>query len=181
MSKISQRKRNNIFGLLFVLILGIEIPAFASTSTNNNTGENPRLIRLTISFDQLNGIKVGTPVIAAGQAVGAVDEILPGGGHSSSPRDANRSSSRSTLPAKGGHDYRGKHDYKVVVSINQSVDSNVKEGTVALIASPLSTQISFKESVIELLPSRDTNGRPLKDGHSVTGYSSFEKFWATKA
>ncbi len=116
--------------------------------------------QIEVSFDRLNGIKLGAPVLANGQLVGKVTKIIA------------EDEEADAVQAK---DHKS---FSVEVTLAARHRSALKDGTVALIAAPLSVSRNKPEAVLELFrPLKDTT-TPLKVGSKIPGFASFEEFWA---
>ncbi len=122
--------------------------------------------QIEVSFDRLNGIKLGAPVLANGQLVGKVTKII------AEDEDAD------AVQVKDAKDHKS---FSVEVTMAARHRSALKDGTVALIAAPLSVSRNKPEAVLELFrPLKDT-ATPLKVGSKIPGFASFEEFWAGRS
>ena len=113
-------------------------------------------ISVTVSFDQLNGVKLGTPVLSDGRRIGAVTKIK--GPIDSGSRAAAR--------------------YQVEVSVTQSFGLSLHRGTVALQTAPMSVSRMKPVTVVELMFLPGENPAELARGEPIAGFSSLEKFWS---
>jgi len=128
-----------------------------------NQAINQNSANFSVIFPGLNGIKVGDPVVVEGQLVGTVGKI-------------------ETILSNNNasNNIRGKNiaeKYLVDISISTAFKNLVKEGSVALITSPLSTVGAQPENVVELFLPRN-NTTALAEGAKIVGYSSFEAYWS---
>ncbi|MCB0322801.1 MAG: hypothetical protein KDD69_04475 [Bdellovibrionales bacterium] len=123
---------------------------------------------VSVEFEQLNGIKIGSPVLAEGQLIGNVSRISP------IPFGRRGSATVTGITLKGPKD----EAFVVSVKIAPHHRGLLRKGTVALIKSPLSTSRVAPEAVVELLLPVGHSEPVLKDGASIVGYSSFEEFWS---
>lgn len=108
---------------------------------------------VAVQFEKLNGVKVGAPVLVEGQLIGTVSEI----------------SSVDREPT----------GYVVLVKIEPAHRALIRQGTVGLITSPLSTQRVRPETVIEFLVPTSAAKPLLRDGESIDGFSSLVEFWSS--
>jgi ABC-type transporter Mla subunit MlaD len=104
-------------------------------------------------FEDLQGISRGAAVLLDGHLIGQVSSIK---------------SQNSDLDEK----------FAVALSIAPNYRALLKQGTIALIKSPLSFSRTRPEPVIELLVPKERNSSLLSEGAKITGFSSFQKFWS---
>ena len=115
--------------------------------------------QIEVSFDRLNGIKLGAPVLSDGQLVGKVTKIIA-------------EEEEASLQAK---DHKS---FSVEVTLAARHRSTLRDGTVALIAAPLSVKRNKPEAVLELFRPLKNTTAPLKVGSKIPGFASFEEFWS---
>ena len=118
---------------------------------------------VAVEFDELNGIRLGSAVIAEGQLIGVVSNISSVGSELSSENQPDLGNNPTS--------------YQLTVRIAPSYRNLLRRGTVALIASPLSRTRVRPETVVEFmlpLPPQPI----LKNGESIVGYSSYREFWS---
>ncbi|MFN8390516.1 MAG: MlaD family protein [Bdellovibrionota bacterium] len=113
-------------------------------------------IEVNVSFDELNGVRVGTTVVADGHVVGTVSKI----------------------------DFKGEGNakvkpYDVAVKITPQFGLGFHQGTVALQASLMSVSRVHPEPVVELLYPPGESSALLASGGRIKGYSSLEQFWSS--
>jgi len=113
---------------------------------------------LSVSFEKLNGVKVGAAVVTEGQLVGAVSDI----------RIPESSESKTSITR-----------YEVLLKITPRHRQLIRKGTVALIASQLTAMNTQPETVVELLVPRSERLPVLRSGEKILGYSSYEEFWSS--
>lgn len=116
--------------------------------------------QIEVSFDRLNGIKLGAPVLADGQLVGKVTKIVAEG----EEEEAAQTKDHKT--------------FSVEVTLAARHRSALKDGTVALIAAPISVARNKPEAVLELFRPLNDTTTPLKVGTKIPGFASFEEFWS---
>ena len=119
--------------------------------------------QVAVDFQQLNGITVGTPVIADGQLIGSVARIV-------SPDDKGKD-------AAAKQDAASVSAYTVQLKIAPTHRGLLRRGTVGLITAPVSTFKTSPETVVELILPSKAASPLLKEGDKITGYSSFTDFW----
>lgn len=125
---------------------------------------------LSVKFEKIPGIKVGTPVLAEGQLVGSVVKISS----ANSSADDNK---EVKVTQVADNSVKSSQAYRLQVKIAPRHRALLRKGTIALIASPLSTARVQPESVVELLI--PINSAPvLKEGEAIKGFSSYEEFWS---
>ena len=118
--------------------------------------------QIEVSFDRLNGIKLGAPVLSDGQLVGKVTKIIA-------------EEEDTALQAK---DHKS---FSVEVTLAARHRSTLRDGTVALIAAPLSVKRNKPEAVLELFRPLKNTTAPLKVGSKIPGFASFEEFWSGRS
>ena len=119
---------------------------------------------VSVEFERLNGIKVGAPVLAEGQLIGTVSRI-------SNLDPAAATTGIQTVASKSSA-------FEVSVKISPRHRGLLRQGTIALIKSPLSASRVHPETVVELLLPTNSNRPVLQPGAHIAGYSSFEEFWS---
>lgn len=108
-------------------------------------------VELAIAFDELNGVRIGTPVVLDGRQVGRVTSIQL-------PDEANPG-------------------YQVSVEVSSQLGGTLNSNTIGLQALPMSASRAKPEMVVELLSMPGTSGAKVAGGEVLTGFSSLEKFW----
>ena len=139
--------------LRIYLIVSIFSQFFPADSARNSWSEivgNLGPSQISVSFQEHPEINVGSPVLAEGQLIGKVNSINPAG--------------------------TGTFSVEVKIAPNQRM--LLRQGTIALISSPLSASRLAPETVVELLLPSDTAAPVLAEGETIVGYSSFEQFWS---
>ena len=129
--------------------------------------------RLSVSFEKLNGIKVGAPVVVDGQLVGTVSKINQPGVNATDDSKLQKNDDKKAEETKSSK-------VNVELSISEEHRELVRKGTVALIAAPASTTHAQKSrsSVVELIVPAATNVPVAEEGENLLGFSSFEHFWS---
>ena len=122
---------------------------------------------LSAQFGRIDGIKIGSAVLAEGQRVGTVAQIQE--------REAARRTSDQRASKTGS-------DEKVLVQLKISPEHRamLREGTVALLASPLSAAKTQGHTIVELLLPERSSAPVLKDGANISGFSSYKEFWSAE-
>ena len=122
---------------------------------------------IEVEFEKLSGIAIGAPVLAEGQLVGNVSEIQV---------QTPEVGSGAALADK----YRANNPfYTVKVKIAPPHRNLLRQGTIALLLSPISATRSRPETVVELLfPGVNSKLPVLQDGDRIIGFSSYEDFWS---
>lgn len=113
-------------------------------------------LSLHITFDRLNDLKIGSPVIVDGRQVGEVSEIT-------APEDT-----------AAGH-------FSVSLNVTGPNTSLLGTESIALQAAPMSASRTKAETVVELVSLPGQKGRQLQGGEELSGFSSIEKFWTGAA
>ncbi len=114
-------------------------------------------IEISVTFDQLNGLTIGSPVLVNGHQVGTVSRI-----------DYATVEGENTEP----------QSYNVALNISAASEAALLTDSVALQASPMSASRLDPETVVELVSLPGATGRALNGGETLTGYSSLEQFWS---
>lgn len=114
---------------------------------------------LSVEFQEINTIKVGSAVIAEGELIGNVSSISP------------IAATATGLDQENG-------GYAVRLKITPHHRAILRKGTVALIKTPFSTTRKNPETVLELLIPHDVTSPALIEGDTLVGYSSFQEFWS---
>lgn len=121
------------------------------------THKSTKSCDLAVKLDKLNGIRPGSPVVASGKLIGTVESIV-------SPEQEGR---------------RADCRYEVSIDLTDGSHPALREGTVALVSSPMTPKDSTPDVVVELMvPER---GSILPVGARIQGFSSFEHFWSASA
>lgn len=105
---------------------------------------------ISVSFDEVASLKIGSPVIANGFVVGEVSKI--------------------TKEAES----KNKNSVNVELNVNAKVTSS----TVALQSTPTLASKSKPEAIVELLSLPISGISTKKASAHIKGFSSFEKFWS---
>ena len=113
-------------------------------------------VEISVTFDQLNGLTIGSPVLVNGHQVGSVSRIDYG-------------------------DSAEAQSFNVAMTISSISDATVVSDSVALQASPMSASRLDPETVVELVSLPGAKGRALEGGETLTGFSSLEQFWSAGA
>jgi hypothetical protein len=121
-------------------------------------------LEVTVNFDELNDIRVGTPVLSDGHIVGSVSKI--------SYPDTSYSDRTYSNRATPDND-----NFQVGVTITPPTGLPFHQGIVALQTSLMSVTKSSPETVVELLFLPGADSHTLQGGSSISGFSSMEKFW----
>ena len=119
--------------------------------------------QVSVKFERIPGIKVGSPVLNEGQLIGTVMSI-------------NRAATnrKENAAAKAG---QKEQPCSLKVQIEPRHRSLLRKGTIALIASPLSNARVQTAPVVELLVPV-INAPALQEGEVIRGYASYEEFWS---
>lgn len=104
---------------------------------------------VSVSFDEINSLKIGSPVIVNGIVVGEVSKI-------------NKEESKS----------------EKAINVELNVSANINSSTIALQSTPTLASKSKPEAIIELLSLPISSIKAKKTAESIKGFSSFEKFWS---
>ena len=145
------------FYLLVTFFAQIALPSTPVVASDANP------VQVSVNFEKLNGVTVGSPVIADGQLIGNVSTIVSGD---------------SKLAGKNKRSDSSDNSYLVQLKISPAHRALLRKGTVGLINAPLCNLRNSPDAVVELIiPS--TNSAPLMDGEKIRGYSSFVDFWRT--
>ncbi len=107
---------------------------------------------LDIEFSQQSTLEIGAPVVLSGKAIGKVVSV----------------NLQSTSSKKG---------FSATVAIESVHRGLVREGTFALITSPLPAYDKPRENVVELFVPKQESAPALKDGKKLKGFASFKEFW----
>jgi len=110
-------------------------------------------VEISVTFDQLNGLTIGSPVLVNGHQVGEVSRI-------------------------DFHDAAETESFNVAMTISSVSDASVLTDSVALQASPMSASRLDPKTVVELVSMPGAKGRALEGGETLTGFSSLEQFWS---
>lgn len=119
---------------------------------------------IAVEFKKTNTLKAGTPVLFEGQVIGSVagvqsdDELELA--NINSQLSSNITSRSIKLKISGKH------------------RNLIKQGTIALLSSPLSVARNQSNKVVELIIPPGKQKEVLKEGDSVSGFSSYEEFWS---
>jgi hypothetical protein len=130
---------------------------------------------VTVAFQKLSGISIGTPVVAEGELIGTVSSV------SSTNKRAEAAGSpapQEDSVSDASHPGSGSQPFEVRVKIAPRHRNLIRHGTVALIASPLSTTRVQLETVVELLIPTSADSPLHQDGDLIKGFSSYEEFWS---
>lgn len=103
---------------------------------------------ISVSFDEVNSLKIGSPVISNGIIVGEVSKIS--------------NDSKTNAP----------------VTVEMNVRGNIANNTVALESKPTLASKSKPEAIVELLSLPISSVSNKKQSQQIKGFSSFEKFWS---
>ncbi|MCC6220611.1 MAG: hypothetical protein IT291_05135 [Deltaproteobacteria bacterium] len=126
---------------------------------------NSEPVEVAVSFDDLNGLGEGAKVLADGQWVGVVSDVL-------------HSESDAEIGAVNSNGDSGD-EIQVSVKINPLYRDVLKRGTVGLIMSQVSVFKDSPETVVELIvPKSSKQNKALAKGEVIKGYSSYLDFWA---
>lgn len=104
---------------------------------------------VSVSFDEINSLKIGSPVIVNGIVVGEVSKI-------------NKENSKS----------------EKAINVELNVSANINSSTIALQSTPTLASKSKPEAIIELLSLPISSIKTKRTAESIKGFSSFEKFWS---
>jgi hypothetical protein len=133
------------------------VTMFSQLSAQNLLFTPAKPVQLNVSFPELNGVKIGSPVVLEGKTIGSVSRILD--------RHAR------VRPAR----------FNVEVRIDSLHSVSIRKGTIALIASHLTSGKGSKAPVVELIAPAGNIERGvsslLSDGAAILGFSSYEEFW----
>ena len=149
-----------MIGLYLLLTFMSQFVVGDIVNTLNDTSSSQT--QVVINFKELNGLRVGAPVTMKGEMVGTVLSIK--GKQLAAAKDK-----------KPTNKYLKASSHEITVSIKGN-NSMLKEGLVALIASPLAIQETKAPSVVELLPPQEKTAKPLVSG-KLNGFSSYKEFW----
>ncbi len=147
--------------MLGIYLLVTLITQFSPHNLIASLGVSEKVV--TIEFEKLNGLSVGSPVLFEGRAIGNVTKI-----------DRGNCSLEPSL-----HEEESSNCFRVETKIIHNVNTAVNKETIALITSPLMPDQSRRDSVVELIPSEDQTSSIEKDVHLV-GFSSFLQFWTSE-
>jgi hypothetical protein len=109
--------------------------------------------KVVAHFEELQGINRGSAVLLDGHLIGQV----------------------SSITAKNPN---SDENFAVDLSIAPNYRALLKQGTIALIKSPLTFNRTNPQSVIELLVPDEKEASLLSEGAKIIGFSSFQKFWS---
>ena len=144
-----------MFGLYFLVaiatqfIAGIQPVGLTTLKTE---------LSIETSFSSISNLKIGSPVTIRGELIGTVSKI-----------------EKIEKQLEKGHSRKNKNDsYFVQLQINNP--SCISDTSIALVATPVVTNSSKKQSVIEILTPQSTSNsqRPLE---KLRGFSSYKEFW----
>ena len=110
-------------------------------------------LEIQVAFDELNGLRIGSPVLVDGKRVGTVASI--------------------SQPEEGA--------YEISLTITQGAAFTLGTESDALQTSPMSVSRLRPETVVELLSLPGDKGIDLNGGERLAGFSSLEKFWSAAA
>ena len=118
--------------------------------------------KVSVEFEELSGIQIKSPVVAAGDVVGFVSKISVVAGEN--PEAEARS-------------------FQVEVELLPEHRSHILHGTVGLLSTLSSNNTNVdgearSRTVIELMLPPTNFGRSLETGARIVGYTSYEKFWS---
>jgi hypothetical protein len=130
---------------------------------------------VTVAFQKLSGISVGTPVVAEGELIGTVSSVSSTNKRAEA---AGSAASEKNTVSDASNPGNSSPPYEVHVKIAPRHRNLIRHGTVALIASPLSTTRVQLETVVELLIPTSADSPLHQDGDLIRGYSSYEEFWS---
>ncbi|GEM_PF-4884058 len=110
--------------------------------------------------DQLNGVRVGTPVALDGEIIGSVKQI-----QGEKSKRAVKTTPRS-------------FNLKLAFEVSGGLD--LRSGAIGIITSPISRLTSAPQTVVELINPKEEEARPaLKSGEKLRGFGSLSDFWAS--
>ena len=160
---IAQLSSYDVSVFLPALFPGVPVASVQSQNREIPTAADELLrdssaAEIAVQFNKANVISVGAPVVAEGELIGAVSSI-------------------SSIENKAEQKLN-KESCEVKVKIAPRHRELIRRGTVALIASPVSTARVRLETVIELLLPRSHDAPALREGDSIVGYSSYEDYWS---
>jgi hypothetical protein len=136
-------------GIYLIVTLFAQL-AHAGSFSLDTLGEPAEV---AVDVNQLNGVKVGTPVFVAGNLVGNVSRVAPGA------------------------EKEGPSSYTLGLKISPKFRSQLRVGTIALIGSTLATSRVEPEVVVELFIPPHVSEQ-LPGGSRIVGYTSYEQFWS---
>lgn len=110
-------------------------------------------LQVEVNFGELNGLKIGSPVLVDGRRAGKVASI--------------------------SQENEGEGDYHVSLVISSGATDTIGSQSVALQAAPMSISRTKPETVVELVSLPGSKGDDLKGGEHLSGFSSLEEFWTS--
>jgi len=142
--------------VLLTLFSRIQAPDLSGALTAALEAQAEPMV-LSASFSELHGIGVGTSVLSNGEAVGKVTSV-------------------EAVSLGRGRERRKEGLFNLKLMIRPGYGGGLQEGTVALISAPRIGKKRAAEPVVELLCPR-SSATPLRNGTSIRGFESIEKFW----
>lgn len=104
--------------------------------------------KLLVAFSEPVKLMPGTPVYLEGSQIGTVSEIS---------RDAKA--------------------MNLVLTIDEGAWSNIRQGTVALLSSPLALSDQESARIVDLIPPHEGKLSFVTPGQELDGFTSFENYW----
>ncbi len=105
---------------------------------------------VSVSFDEINSLKIGSPVIVNGKVVGEVSKITK----------------------------KTESTNKEAVNVELNISASVSSSTIALQSTPTLANKNKPEAIVELLSLPISSITNQKTAEHLKGFSSFEKFWS---
>lgn len=152
-----------IVALYVMLNVFAQMPSFGAPAMNQIFGSlnlNSVPSEITVTFSELNGIRLGSAVVSGGYPIGQVVgiEIVD-----HTPNDASDAL------------------YQVKLQIENLSSALAAESMVALQTTPVTAARRSAETVVELLPvPRGEQNCSHSTGETLCGYASYEKFWSAE-
>jgi len=114
-----------------------------------------------VDFADVKGVSVGAAVLLDGHLIGKVNSVEGG--------DEVEDSSNQIMQSS---------NFTVSLSIAPTYRNLIKQGTIALIKSPLTFKSNAPRSVVELLIPEKKSNELLINGSRIFGFSSYQEFWS---
>lgn len=105
---------------------------------------------VSVKFDEVNSLKIGSPVIVNGMIVGEVSKIIK----------------------------EAESNNKETINVELNVSANISSSTIALQSTPTLASKNKPEAIVELLSLPISSITSKKTQEYIKGFSSFEKFWS---
>ena len=111
-------------------------------------------VNVSVTFNELNDIKVGTPVFAKGEVIGKVEKI---------EKTVSKNKQQKATVTK----------FNVALSLKNTVS----QSAIILQSTPASSQNIKPKTFLELLNLPSQSIKTISEGQQLLGFSSYEDFW----